>query len=286
MERGFDIVTIFSCPQGGDCKEVKKYSDYHLQTEAVDENNKVYYFWHEVKCGSLTVNSEELRIRITSDGPLSQDSPDQLRADGATLKYKGFSAVYWSSKSTANEELLGCANLNATLQGTSGIVYAVYIQQLAPDGISNLGFDDLAPYGTPSFRQEFLRRDCMSAQEKACSILSRGESRWWVISPPKDHQDSRIVVAFRDIILDDNLDVLKVFSRKNNVMTEEARITGLNPFRCHYAMKCTQCSTPCRKFSGASGSISEWAGEEGTERDCTWVISTTDHATVHVLIGK
>jgi hypothetical protein len=89
VERCFDIVSIFSCPDGK-CQKLKDYSDYDLQRKK-KLSKTLKYFGNNVECNSLHVNTNELRIRFTSDASLVEQSEIS-----AAPKYKGFSAVYWS----------------------------------------------------------------------------------------------------------------------------------------------------------------------------------------------
>ena len=168
VERGFDIVTIWSCP-AGKCSELKRFSDYDLQKMTFYEGKTFDYYDNNVRCGSLVVNTNELRISFTSDGPLVEDK---------NPKYKGFSAIYWSSPDEAAEERPGCAGHNITLSNAAGSIYAADSLQLYPDGMDKA----VSRYGRPDFEAEFRNRKCGTDGSHDCTEIARGESRWWILS--------------------------------------------------------------------------------------------------------
>ncbi len=256
VERGFDAVTVFACPNGK-CKEIQWYSDYELELQHYDEWNgdPIPFYSKNVKCNSLTVNTDELRIRFTSDGQLAGFKD-------TNPIYKGFSSAYWSSPSNVDEEHVGCPNVNTTLSGTEGSVFA---------------FDDDCDINVvrnvfPDFWAESETRGCAHNSGEACSVFGRGQSKWWIISPPKQPGD-KIFIAFREVILDDNLDVLSIYTRTNNVTTKETSLTGASPFSYHKAEKCTGCMSSCGLYVGAAGNILEWSNQTRNGRStCVWII--------------
>ncbi len=247
---------MFACPNGK-CKEIQWYSDYDLELEHYGLAGTIPFYSENVKCNSLTVNTDELRIRFTSDGQLAG-------FEDTNPTYKGFSAAYWSSPSSADEEHVGCPQANTTLSGTEGSVFAFEANKFTNDR------DLWYPFWI--FWYEFENRGCAGNSGEACSVFGRGQSKWWIISPPKEPGD-KIFVAFREVILDDNLDVLNIYTRTNNVTTKEASLTGANPFSHHKAEKCTGCMSSCGLYVGAAGTILEWSNQTRNGKStCVWII--------------
>jgi hypothetical protein len=126
VERGFDYVTISSCP-GGKCTEVYKYSDWKRSTccswfkalPNANQINTVTYFTNQVDCNEIVVNTNQLEVRFISDGPNPKDTDTKT----SKLVYEGFSASYLASAQAVTSESIGCAAANKTLTGLEGSVY-------------------------------------------------------------------------------------------------------------------------------------------------------------------
>ncbi len=255
VEPGFDTVTIFSCPNG-QCREITEYSDYDTGVEYFAEKDEYgFYYGNNVSCNTVTVNTNELRIRFTSDGPLPN-------VKGV---YKGFSAVYLSMPLPVQAEVIGCLRANKTLTEVEGSIFAMTSDN-----------NVLPISSTPTFWEESQRRKCGDEGDEQCHIFARRESQWWTISPLKGngaHFPKNIFIAFREMILEDSLDVVNIYTRTNNVTKKETSISGYSPYRAHSAVKCTGCINSCSVLVGASGSISEWSEQDGDGKaSCTWVI--------------
>jgi hypothetical protein len=290
QERGFDILTVFSCPGGTKCKELKRYSDHSLQKLTLNDKT-LYYFGSTVRCNAIFANTDELRLRFTSDGPSvkNNDIP-------SSVLFKGFSAVYISSPSVQTEQA-GCPIQNVTLTTAQGSIFAAdetQIESTAVTGQSDVQWlqhhqvdmRDVSRYGTTTFKQEYVKR-CQSRRGGTCHSFERQESRWWIISPrtaaPQTSQT--FAVAFRDLILEDSLDVLTVYARVNGNVNKVNTYSGLSPMRNHEVMKCSKCKTDCRLLSGSSGSVSELATQKTTDVSCTWVITVVPMQYKYVAIS-
>jgi hypothetical protein len=287
VERGFDFVTIFACPDGV-CRELKKYSDYDLRTEMFPRTDEfspqvtLKYFGDSVQCGSIVVNTNELRIQFTSDG---ESIEDPIEGAPSALKYTGFTAAYWSSPHAAAEEQIGCPERNYTFREAQGSVFAVDKQQVLPHGLSSS-----SEFISQPFRSQFWDRFCHDqgySDPLWCTVVARGQSPWWIIAPPKPAPGTvhKIVLAFRDVFLEDSMDILHVYTSTNNVTKKETTVSGMNPFRGHMAIKCTGCSIGCSRYTGATGVLEETAQElYDQKRNCVWIIdaASAGYAYVHV----
>jgi hypothetical protein len=276
VERGYDVVTIFSCPSGH-CQQLIQYSDHDLTEVWYNAKDVLYYYGDKVKCNSVLVNTDELRIRFTSDGKLYSDGEllqDAEKPD--SFSYTGFSAAYWSSQSPVDKEVIGCPKQNITYSEMEGSIFAVDSRQLFPVKVVNSSASIHELYfDTSAFETEYSRRQCLSASERDCTMVARGESKWWILSPilPSDaSRASKIVVAFHKLVLDDSLDVLNIYTRNQGITTKMASLSGINPFVGSSVVKCRGCSSGCHKYIGASGTFSELS-EDGA--DCMWLIDTS-----------
>jgi hypothetical protein len=273
------MLTVYSCPGGAQCKELKRYSDHALQKLALG-GKLLYYFDSTVKCNTIFANTNEIRLRFTSDGPAvkNNDIP-------SSVMYKGFSAVYVSSP-VEQKEQTGCPLQNITLTINQGSIFAVDTTQIESTSVTSgqadtqwlqhhqIGMTDTSRYGTTTFKQEYVKR-CQARRGGACYLFERQESRWWIISPKTQAAQTTqtFALAFRDLILEDSLDVLTVYARVNGVVSKVNTFSGLSPVRNHEVMKCSKCNTDCKTLAGRTGSVSERAAQKTTDVACTWIIT-------------
>jgi hypothetical protein len=273
LERGFDVLTVYTCPGGGGCKELKRYSDHDLQKLAFDKKN-LYFFDSNVQCPTIIVNSNEVRLKFTSDGPLPKN-PDVP----ASVLYKGFSAVYWTFKQEQSEAI-GCFLQNASLTESQGSIFAVDDAQMLTTGVlgqswlkyHQIDMPQISKYGMTKYKEEYQKR-CLTKRtgSGACDTFGRQQSRWWKISP-KGRKGQGIALAIREVVLEDSLDTLTIYSRMNDTVSKVSTISGLSPFRNHDVLRCSKCATACATQTGASGTITEKASAEKKDVYCTWIL--------------
>jgi hypothetical protein len=287
LERGFDILTVSSCGEGGVCKTLKRYSDHDLQKQTF-KNKGFYFFNHHVECNSIHVNAKELQLHFTSDGPMPKN-PDVPES----VAYTGFSAIYWSSPELQNE-LVGCPYKNTTLVATQGSILAIDTTQIVSTAVEALGqtginwlqehqisMANISRYGTMAFKKEYEKR-CVASRDPQCHVFGRGESKWWIISPKgsqqtmsPDQTTKRFILALRDLVLEDSLDILTIYTRTNGTVSKVKSISGLSPVKNHERLMCSKCQTDCKTQIGASGTISEKATKRTLDTHCTWIVDAT-----------
>jgi hypothetical protein len=292
---------VFSCEPGGvSCKTLRHYSDHDLQEKNYGNNKVLYYFDINVLCGSIRVNAKELHLRFTSDGPVPKN-PDVP----ASVVYTGFHAVYWTSSAPLTEEWVGCPPQNKTLTTTQGSIFAADTMQISSTAVSSqsgakwlqhhgISLSNTSKYGTTLFKEEYVKR-CVNKRGGECDNFGRQQSKWWIISPkeststkqqaarsPKSSSKS-IVLAIRDLVLEDSLDVLSIYARTNTTVQKVKTISGLSPLKNHGALRCSKCQ--CKTKVGASGTITDKRTSKTFGIDCTWVINTREIGFKYLMIN-
>jgi hypothetical protein len=305
LERGFDTLTVLSCPGGGPCRELKQYSDYDMREIQFTETNVGRYFSDYVECASIHVNTDELHLRFTSDGvfPKDFDAP-------APLKYMGFAAVFLASSEPVAREVIGCVDENTTLTAQRGSIFAADVRQTKTTAFEpglldywhwyhDLQMYHVTRFGSRAFAEEYVRRQCdTDPPGPECTHIRRGQSKWWVISPSRSIPGlvapTRIGLALRDAVLEDALDVLDIYTRTGGVTTKVTSLTGMSPLRGrasyvpHALSPCSGCLAQCRRFTAATGKISNWYGDSGYPNlaNCTWIIDTGSSRSVTITFDK
>ena len=257
------MVTIFSCPDGK-CTEVYKYSDWKKSEccswfkalPNIPSIKSFSYFTSKVDCNEIVLNTNEMRVRFSSDGPTPKDI-DTLTSN---FVYQGFSAVYVSSSSAATAEVIGCTALNKTLTSMEGTVYSLTswlvpwaASAMAGEPGSHLLRGGNIPVNADSSHvlyTEFLEaggggRDCASrysARESDATFsgecgddFGRGQTKWWIIKPAVATTDAeaqqKIELIFHGLVLEDGLDELTLFVCNKGVCQQDRTISGAYPFR-------------------------------------------------------
>jgi hypothetical protein len=209
--------------------------------------------------------------------------------------YKGFNAVYFSSP-TEQAEQTGCPVQNLTLTTAQGSIFAVDTTQIESTSVTGqsdtqwlqhhqIGMSNISRYGTTAFKQEYAKR-CQARRGGACHTFERQESRWWIISPRQQAQTTQtFALTFRDLILEDGLDVLTVYARVNGAVSKVNTFSGLSPIRNHEVKKCSKCKTDCKTLSGSAGSVSERAAQKTTDVACAWIITAVPTRYKYVAIS-
>jgi hypothetical protein len=250
VERGFDFVTIYSCPDGT-CKEVQKYSDFK-RSRCCDWFAWFWYnveqvegFTDEVECRLLVLNTNEIRVRFTSDGPAPRDG------DIATSKlvYKGFSAAYVASSLPVQAETIGCEGDSVEhmtgLEGTIIATIAWYGPWLASDknDAKKEGYPPPHYFDqTDPLEKEVKYHGCDQSQSPwwqpsspPCYYFRRGDVKWWHIVPDKTLDIAKspmgIKLMFHSVALEDGLDELSIFTCNDGECTEVQTISGSYPFK-------------------------------------------------------
>jgi hypothetical protein len=265
---GFDFVVVYSCPDGR-CSEVYRYSDRkivmccswfdYLKYEEDIDYKHIEYFSNEVDCNHVALNTNEVRVRFISDGPVPRD----IDPVNKNLVYQGFSASYASS-SAPLQESIGCAPSNRTLSEVQGSILSVTdwiipwsaasYMDWSEDGINSnyLKQGSPFPYNTDNdvmyyelqngrncpwryiYQQDYGYED--DTYEHECGdTFGRGQTKWWNIKPrvtaAEADEPRKIELIFHELVLEDSLDVLTIYTCKSGRCQELRKISGAYPFR-------------------------------------------------------